>query len=163
MTDAFARFPAALPSGARGGARFVLDPTRFAVRGGVPAELEDRVEDRLEGESLSVVSAPAEAAASLPEGLAVPVYVLAGGGAAYVPTGRATVRFREGTDAGAHDDELRELGYRITQVPPYAPHMAWVECLSDDVARALAGLEQLAGLPDVEHVEPQLISRGQRR
>jgi hypothetical protein len=163
MANPLPRFPASLSAGAGGAARFILDPARFAVRGTVPASLSGRIEDRFEEESLSLISASIQAAESLPETRVLPVYVPVSGGAPYVATGRATIRFREGEDANAHAEALRGHGYRITQVPLYAPHMAWIEGVSDDVARMLAGLGQLASLPGVEHVEPQLISRGEKR
>lgn len=163
MGDRFARFPTALPAATSEAESFVRDPNRFAVRGVLPTELRGRVEDQLEAESLSVVVAPAESASAVREGDAVPVYVLGEGGAAFVPTGRATVRFRSGDDARAHTDALRELGYRITEVPPYAPHMAWIESATGDMAQALSGLDAVARLPGAEHVEPQLVSRGERR
>lgn len=163
MEDRFERFPAELPAAGRGAASFVRDPSRFAVRGVLPAELRERVEDRLEEESLSVVAAPADAAAVLRETDLVPVYVLGEGGAAFVPTGRATVRFGSGDDARAHETDLREIGYRIIEVPPYAPHLAWIESATGDIAHALTGLDAVGRLPGVEHVEPQLVTRGERR
>jgi hypothetical protein len=163
MEDCLAHFPETLHTGADPATRFVRDPTRFAVRGAVPAELADHVEDRLDDESFTVIVAPADAARRLPAGDVVPVYAITSGGTAFVPTGRATVRFTTGDDAHAHAAELREAGYRITEVPPYAPHMAWVEGMSDDVAETLQRLETLARLPGVEHVEPQMVSRADRR
>ena len=107
MEDCLAHFPATLWTGPERGTQFVRDPTRFAVRGNVPSALADRVAARLEDASLTVIAAPAEAAASLPAGDAVPVYVLTSGGTAFVPTGRATVRFAPGEDANARAAHLR--------------------------------------------------------
>ena len=48
-------------------------------------------------------------------------------------------------------------------MPPYAPHLAWIEGVTDDVALTLQRLDELAELPGVEHVEPQMVSRAERR
>lgn len=154
------RFPTSVGGPGRS---YILDVDRFAVRGELPAGLPHRAEDRLEGEGITIVRGPLGAAAELPRGSILPVYNLGEGGVAFVATGRATVRFREGTDAAARAPDLRELGYEIERVAPYAPHMAWLRPASGDVAAALAGLDRLAALPDVELVEAQMLSRAERR
>jgi hypothetical protein len=85
-----------------------------------------------------------------------PVYRLDSGAVA-VPTGRALVRFGEGDRADRHREELEAAGYAVEGVPPYAPQAAWVRAAEGGIAEALAGLDRLAGLRDVEHVEPELV------
>ncbi len=132
------------------------DPDRFAILGAVPPELQDRVELRIDEGDLSVIRAPGAAAEALPADRRAPVYVLGGGGAPFVPTGRVSVRFHEGSDAMSHEAALRHLGYRIVDVPAYAPHFAWLESSAGSRAAALSGLDQVARLDDVVHVEPQM-------
>lgn len=156
----FSAYPAVLPAGARAGANYVIDRSRVALRGPVPALLADRVEDRFVEEDVTVLRAsPDTAAASAPADAVVPVYVLEGGPAAFVPTGRITVRFREGLDARKRAGVLHAAGYHITDVPVYAPHMAWIEAITGETAAALAGMAELRGIPDIEHVEAQLLTQ----
>lgn len=80
------------------------------------------------------------------------------GGALVVPTGRVFVRLDEGARAEAHADAFRELGFVITQSPPYAPHVAWLEREDGDAAAALRSVSALEKLPHVRNVEPQLLA-----
>jgi hypothetical protein len=86
-----------------------------------------------------------------------PVYALEPGGTLAVPTGRLYVRFAEGVSATSRADALREAGYELVDSPRYAPHTAWVRPLEGEIGRALADVERLARLPDVERVEPQML------
>ena len=54
-------------------------------------------------------------------------------------------------------DELRDLGYRITQMLSYAPNAGWLEAVdgADSALQNIAGVEKLR---DVVNVEPQLLS-----
>ncbi len=95
------------------------------------------------------------------KGLA-PVYQGPGGDLA-VATGAVFVRFSQGVFARDREADLRAGGYRIVQVPGYAPNSAWVEAVSGSAADALHGLEGLARLRGVEHVEPQVLRPVERR
>jgi hypothetical protein len=86
-----------------------------------------------------------------------PVYALEPGGALAVPTGQLFVRFAEGVSAASRAEALREAGYQLVDSPRYAPHTAWVRSLAGDIGAALSGVNRLATLPDVEHVEPQML------
>jgi hypothetical protein len=76
-----------------------------------------------------------------------------------VPTGRVFVRFAEGVDAGAHEQLIAKAGYRIEQQLSYAPNAAWLRDADDDVACALCHIDKLEAMPDVENVEPQLLTQ----
>lgn len=86
-----------------------------------------------------------------------PVYTLAGGTMA-VPTGRAFVRFREGSDPREAEEALGGAGFRIESVPAYAPHAAWVAHQGGSVAEGLQGIDALRQLPGVVHVEPEILT-----
>lgn len=86
-----------------------------------------------------------------------PVYRRVPGGEPVVPTGRVLVRFSPDQQAEARGADLATVGYEIDEVLSYAPSAAWVRSADGDVAGALASLDRLAALPDVENVEPQMI------
>ena len=76
-----------------------------------------------------------------------------------VPTGRVLVRFAEGVDAGARAQRIEMAGYRIEMQLSYAPNAAWVCDCEGDVAGALKHIDRLEMLPDIENVEPQMLSQ----
>ncbi len=85
------------------------------------------------------------------------------GGVMFVPTGRIFVRLDDDTPLDAHAEAFRKLGYVITHVLPYAPNAGWLERADKDAAEALRGIPDLARLPGVQNVEPQLLTvRAQR-
>jgi len=85
------------------------------------------------------------------------------GGLMFVPTGRVFVRLDDDMPLEAHAEAFRKLGYVIVQVLPYAPNAGWLQHAEEDVAEALRGMADLAKLPGVQHVEPQLLTvRAQR-
>jgi hypothetical protein len=92
-----------------------------------------------------------------PRSLAVPVYALAPGGEPAVPSGLILVRFREEIAANSRSTNLEAVGFVIRRVLSYAPHAAWVESRSSDIAAALAGIHRLELLPDIQNVEPQML------
>ena len=85
-----------------------------------------------------------------------PVYALSGGSLA-VPTGRVFVRFADGADPQAASDALRGAGFRIEQVPSYAPNAAWLTPLETDIGDALGKIGAIQSVPGVEHAEPELL------
>jgi hypothetical protein len=98
-----------------------------------------------------------------PRGRLGPVYRHAPGGGLAVPTGRVLARFPEGDSAAEHEPDIDAAGFRLEEILPYAPHAAWLAPTSGEIVDALRRLEQLAAVPGLEHVEPQLISeRGAR-
>lgn len=74
-----------------------------------------------------------------------------------VPTGRLLVRFAEGIKATDRAAALRKLGFTIDKTLSYAPTAAWVAPLSGNSTVALESIAALQKLPDVAHVEPQLV------
>lgn len=92
-------------------------------------------------------------AASSPSGRGVP----AAQGALAVPTGAIFIRFKEGTLAESRRAEIEQAGYTLTNIPPYAPHAAWVQSADGGIAAALNGASKLLDLQDVENVEPQML------
>lgn len=103
----------------------------------------------------------------LPRALAgaavTPVYALGEDGAPAVPTGLVLVRFREGVAAAGCHEALGREGYAVHEVLPYAPAAVWVRATAGGIAAALQGLAALAALPDVVHVEPQMLRPSARR
>ena len=86
-----------------------------------------------------------------------PVYAAFAAAPRAVPTGRVLVRFEEGIRFEDQAPSLAGAGFDIDQVLSYAPHAGWVQAASGSMADALRGLERLAGMPGVRHVEPQLL------
>jgi hypothetical protein len=85
------------------------------------------------------------------------------GGVMFVPTGRVFVRLDDDMPLEAHAEAFRKLGYVITHVLPYAPNAGWLEHADKDAAEALRSIPDLARLPGVQSVEPQLLTvRAQR-
>jgi len=85
------------------------------------------------------------------------------GGLMFVPTGRVFVRLDDDMPLEAHAEAFRRLGYVIAQTLPYAPNAGWLEHADKDAAEALRGIPELARLPGVQSVEPQLLTvRAQR-
>lgn len=80
------------------------------------------------------------------------------GGTLAVPTGRVLVRLDEGVSAEAHAQAFRKLGFVISRLLPYAPHVAWLEREDGDAAAALCNVGALEKLPQVCNVEPQLLA-----
>jgi hypothetical protein len=86
-----------------------------------------------------------------------PVYEAQPDGTPAVPTGRVFVRFEDSVRAESRESAVRKAGYRLVQVPAWAPHTAWVEALTGDVADSLCNLGKLQQLRDVENVEPEML------
>ncbi len=163
-SDPLAEFPAALAVGS-GQSNLVYRrlPGQFAVHGPLPDALRSSVARELE-EGVAVCRGTPDASQMMGSGATVtPVYGPEPGGAVVVPTGRVFVRFREDVRAEDRREELRRAGYVVENVPPYAPHAAWVQAVEGGPAAALKELATLAALPDVAHVEPELLrERGVR-
>jgi len=87
----------------------------------------------------------------------LPVYAAGEGSTPAVATERVFLRLDEHTTARAVETELGALGYRVAEVPAYAPHCAWLEPASGRVDEALSQLDRLRALPHAAHAEPQLL------
>lgn len=86
-----------------------------------------------------------------------PVYSAGPDGPIAVPTGRVFVRFANGVRADERKKEFEKAGFEIDKTLSYAPNAIWLRPASGGVHRALPALASLNKLPDVEHVEPQLL------
>ena len=126
----------------------------WGLEGEVPAELAEGSR-RPDGDVTVMDGAPPETLA--PAVHALPVYRTAPGASPAVATGRLFVRLAEGHAATDARDRFAALGLAIADVPKHAPHCAWLAPASGRAADALAELDALRALPDVEHVEPQLL------
>lgn len=96
-------------------------------------------------------------------GSVTPVYALDRRGTPAVPTGLVLVRFRDGIAATACVDVMSRAGFQIQDVLPYAQNAAWVKAASGGIPASLRGIPALESLPDVVHVEPQMVRRSGRR
>lgn len=86
------------------------------------------------------------------------VYELQPSGTLAVPTGQIFIRFAEGVAADSRRREIESAGYEIVKTSPYTPHTAWLKATSGDIARALSNIHALEKIPDVENVEPQMLT-----
>ena len=87
-----------------------------------------------------------------------PVYRLEPGGSIAVPTGRIHIRAAEGTDLRSLQEAFTKLGFRIADIPGWAPHTAWLEATSGSISTALANLGQLRDVAGLEHIEPEVLT-----
>ena len=86
-----------------------------------------------------------------------PVYSAGPGGPLAVPTGRVFVRLAQGVRPEHRREQFEAAGFHIEQTLSYAPNAAWLRPATGGVAQALPGLAALGRLPDVVHVELQLL------
>ena len=159
--DRFSQYPRRVRhSTAPRAARYEILPGHYAVhrRSADAAAPEDALYVLDDGAIAVFEGSPGEA-----RGEVGPVYALGPGGTPAVPTGRVFVRFKEGTKAEDQRKEIKQAGYEIEEVPAYAPHSAWVRALSGEIDDALKGIEGLEKLPDVENVEPQMLTQSVKR
>ena len=80
-----------------------------------------------------------------------------------VATGRLWVRFAEGIDATQKREKVEKVGCSLEELPPWTARGAWVRASSGKAVDALAAAAVLAGLPGVEHVEPQMLLSSLRK
>ena len=74
-----------------------------------------------------------------------------------MPTGRVFVRLTDAAKAEDRRAEFEAAGFAIERTVSYAPHTAWLVPRHRGVAYALGALTELERIPDVVHVEPQLL------
>lgn len=86
-----------------------------------------------------------------------PVYTLGPGGTLAVPTGRVFIRFQEGIAVATRRQEIEQAGYEIAQSITYAPHAAWLQACSGEIADALTDIPTLEKIAGVDNVEPQML------
>jgi hypothetical protein len=144
----------------RGEASYELAEDLIAVHGAGPSPGADLV---FEGGEIAVEPLAEHGPAQRRSGVLGPVYRRKPGGAVAVPTGRVFVSFCARERAEGHRAELEASGYRLEEVPAYAPQAAWVRHRSEDIAAALRDLDRLERIPGVEGVEPQILSEAASR
>lgn len=138
--------------------RLVLRRDCYALLGEVPRELEAAVLRVLgAGEATVLEGRPPAGLSSEVARRIAPLYSPKDSPSYAVPTGRLFVRVADGEEIAVLRDSFDNAGFRIEEIPPYAPHSAWVVARSGDLSDALAGLRRLASVPGVEHVEPELL------
>ena len=87
----------------------------------------------------------------------IPVYGSGEEGPVAVPTGRVFIRLQEGLRPNDKLADFAAAGFEIERTVSYAPHAVWLRPTEGGVARALNGIAQLEAIPDVAHVEPQML------
>jgi len=87
----------------------------------------------------------------------LPVYAAAKHSPPAVATNRIFLRFQEQLRVESMRGPIEALGFKIVDVPAYAPHSAWLEPVSGRVDEALSKLDLLRALPGAVHVQPQLL------
>jgi len=151
-------YPAQLEVRSKEGAvaRYELAPEFYASSAGKPLSATDRLVTQLD-ENISVFEGAAPKGDAAADKI-FPVYRAQPSGAFAVPTGRVWVRFPEGMKAEGQQEAMKKLGFSIEESPAWAPHAAWVRAASGTIADALAAASRLKSLPDVELVEPQILT-----
>lgn len=140
---------------------YAVVPGLFALHGGRAAPAGKETVFSFEDEGIVVCRGPAPGGAAAQN--ASPLYALGSGGSPAVPTGLVLVRFAERIRAESQHDALARAGYEIREVPPYAPHTAWVRAARGGLAASLSGIGRLEEMQDVVNVEPQMLRRAGRR
>ena len=140
--DPFARFPDRVAAGKLAGGVWVKTPEHYCVFD--EAAQSARI---LEG------APPADALDSQLR----PAYRRATG-VLSAPTGRIYLRFSPSVEAVSRKAAIADAGYKIDRVVSYAPNSVWLQASSGDAAEALSRIDELALLPDVENVEPQMLT-----
>jgi hypothetical protein len=86
-----------------------------------------------------------------------PVYSAGPDGPLAIPTGRVFVRLAEGVRVEDRRRAFEAAGFQIDKLLPYASNAAWLRPAQGGIAAALPLATDLGKLPDVVHVEPQLL------
>lgn len=148
-SDAFARFPDRVPAGKQASGRvWVKMPGHYAL-----------VDNTAQTVAIMAGAGPPDPLDSRYR----PVYALEGGSPPAAPTGQIYLRFSPSVAAASRADQIAAAGYTIERAISYAPHSVWLRAASGDAADALSSLPSLERLPDVDNVEPQMLSiRGTR-
>ena len=142
---------------------YVLLPGYYAVHNRPPGTPSPGAVFLLNDGAIAVFQGKPETGAPASAANLSPVYRLHPEGPLAVPTGLVLVRFGEGVVAETRREELARAGYEIEESLAYAPQAAWVRARSGKIAAALEGIPALQALPDIEHVEPQMLMQRVRR
>lgn len=165
--ESFADYPRQVQVGVQPQRVYVQEPGFYTVHYAQSARALNK--DGLAEEALAsgaVAVMEAEAIAIFPDTVArntlpidgeiSPVYRLQSGSIA-IPTGRVFVRFAETIAVDSRYDAIQAAGYEIVDRPAYAPQAAWVQARSGNIADSLKQIAQLATIPGIENVEPQML------
>jgi hypothetical protein len=152
--NGFDQFPQQLSVGAAPSAVFYVQKAGYYAVHGRPLPAENAVLV-FEAEAIAILQGtPIDVTSNQ---TLSPVYTPQGSESLAVPTGQVFIRFREGDVAEAHRSAIAEAGYEIAQMLDYAPQAAWLNAESGSVADALAGIDKLRAIANVESVEPQML------
>ncbi len=153
------RFPDELRVGTQQSGTYVRVPEHVAIRGQLPESLIDSRVGRLEAEDLTICGGDGELESeALAEAPVSAVYRRSAGGSFAVPTGEIFLRLEKGARVEDHAAAIEGAGYEVVRSLSYAPNAAWLCARSGDAADALHGIPRLEALPEVENVEPQMLS-----
>ncbi len=149
-------YPTQLRSGA-GTARFEHRPNLYSRRHGDRANATGAI-DVIAGEDTAVFGIYTGRPRAVKDADEIgPVYSAGIGGPLAVPTGRVFVRLTDAAKAEDRRAEFEAAGFAIERTVSYAPHTAWLVPRQGGVAYALGALAKLERMPDVVHVEPQML------
>lgn len=159
-----AKYPARLRVGAEQHALFAHRSDLYAVRTrpghnatGAVAVVPD------DAQTSFAVYAGTPASESIAGGV-TPVYSAGPDGPLAIPTGRVFIRLTDGVRPEQRQPQFAAAGFEIERTLSYAPHAAWLRSRDGGVEGALRGLDALKNVPDVIHVEPQmLLERAMKR
>lgn len=118
----------------------------------IVAELDDD-----ESGPIVVYRASQQTSVRAPASELLPVYSTVEGGPVAVPTGRIYLQMSDKEPVESLSKKIEAAGFRIAQVPHYAPHTAWLEPQQPGVLAAFDGLAKLRELPHVERAEMQML------
>lgn len=126
----------------------------------------DRADDLIavhDGDRVSVREVRDADLDDLPADRVGPVYRQRPGGATAAPSGRVLVRYGEDDRIDGHRTDLAAIGYELEEALEYAPQAGWIRAAEGGIDESLRGLERIAALAGVQHVEPQLLREAARR
>ncbi|HKA23198.1 MAG TPA: hypothetical protein VKN18_33330 [Blastocatellia bacterium] len=162
MEDFYSQYPSRVGAGTgRSGSGFILKHGYYATQRPA-ADIAQDAELVLDDGAIAVFKGEPPKTREVQSSIG-PVYELGPGGSLAVPTGLVFIRFRDGIDAGSRQQEIEHNGFDVKEIVPYAPNAAWLKARSGSIADSLAGISNLAALPDVESVEPQMLMKGSAR
>jgi hypothetical protein len=98
-----------------------------------------------------------------PRSQLTPAYSLGKGGALAVPTGKVFVRLAADQKFAERAKSFRDAGYEIDQTLSYAPNAGWLRPRSSSIGASLSAIKDLAAMPGVENVEPQMLTKAARK
>lgn len=162
VREVLRRFPGSIPQRTRVPEwQYQIEKTLWALRSPLPRALENLRVTRLKHEQITIVRLPSqdvEFEAPGGPGDITAVYLLQRPGPLFVPTGRVFIHLDQGKHALDITRQLEQLGFRIIEIPKYAPYSGWVEHQSSQIDRALTDFEQIQNISGVENVEPQMLT-----